>query len=72
MLSEQFPNEYNAWINAGGIENNFRAHLLGIGVLQPTNNDLAFLVEQMQASSNQVRNLVTNHPFVLDNQVHSP
>jgi hypothetical protein len=62
-LSEQFPNEYAEWVAAGGIENNFRAHLLGIGSLKPTKEDVPILAGQVKAASEQLAAVVAKLPF---------
>ena len=62
-LASQFPNEYRAWLEAGGIENNFRAHLLGTGVIKPTADDLKILAAQALASAKQLQNALNDYPF---------
>lgn len=62
-LSEQFPDEYDAWVNAGGIENNFRAHLLGTGVIDPSADDLRMLTSNAKSAAEQAQNAVANYPF---------
>lgn len=57
-LADQFPSVYKEWVAAGGIENNFRKHLLGIGAIQPTKDDLAFLLDQLQADLNQAKGVL--------------
>ena len=62
-LAEQYPNEYQAWVAAGGIENNFRKHLLGIGSIKPTPDDLKMLARECRASVDQLVNALNAYPF---------
>ena len=49
-----FTKEYEEWVRAGGIENNFRAHALAIGLAQPSLDDFTFIQEQVCIASRQV------------------
>lgn len=62
-LIQQYPEQFKAWEAAGGVENNFRKHLLGIGELQPSSEDLKFLADEMLASAVQTQGAVKNFPF---------
>jgi len=62
-LEEQYPGEYAAWVAAGGIRNNFRAHLLGTGVLQATGEDLTLLAGQSVAAGQQLQAAIQAFPF---------
>lgn len=62
-LQEQFPELYNEWVAAGGIENNFRAHLLALGAITPTRDDLRLLIEELKAKVQQVANVAEVLPF---------
>ena len=55
-LESQYPAQYAEWVAAGGIDNNFRAQLLGIGALAPTTADLGFLAGQATAARTQLEN----------------
>ena len=63
MLKDQYPDAFAAWEAAGGITNNFKKHLLGIGVLAPTADDLKFLADETQASVTQLRNALDRYPL---------
>lgn len=56
-LSEQYPREYAEWVAAGGVENNLKSHLLALGRLTPTMQDLQFLADEMMAKAQQVKNV---------------
>ena len=62
-LAEQYPNEYQAWVAAGGIENNLKKHLLGIGSITPTADDLKMLARECRASVDQLVNALNAYPF---------
>ncbi len=62
-LKEQFPEQFRQWDAAGGVENNFRKHLLGIGALKPTPDDLKFLAGEVQASAAQLKGALDRCPF---------
>ena len=62
-LAEQYPTIYREWVQAGGIETNFRAHLIGIGVLKPTADDLKTLAGNTLAAAQQLKNALTSYPF---------
>ena len=49
---EHFPQAYHEWVVAGGIENNFRAHALAIGLCKLTLADLKFM-EQHTGTANR-------------------
>ena len=63
MLKDQYPDLYAQWEAAGGVENNLRAHLLGIGVLKATPADLKFLADEADASITQLRAALKAFPF---------
>jgi hypothetical protein len=44
---ERFPQAYQEWVQAGGVENNFRAHALAIGLALPESYDLTFMANQL-------------------------
>jgi len=55
-LSQQFPQIYQDWINAGGAEDNFRAHLLAIpGGVTPTAADLGWLANHTAIAVTQMQ-----------------
>jgi hypothetical protein len=62
-LKDQYPIEFRQWESAGGVANNFRAHLLGIGVLTPTKADVPILAGQVKAATDQLTNVVARLPF---------
>ena len=62
-LEDEFPNEYAAWVAAGGITANLRKHLIGIGSIVPSPSDLRFLADECKASAEQLRNALANYPF---------
>lgn len=55
-LREQFPDIFEQWEVAGGVENNFRAHLIGIGALAPSSADLQILAGNAKAAVSQLEN----------------
>lgn len=65
---ERFPQAYQEWVQAGGIEDNFRAHALAIGVATPDYDDIVFLANQAAISINQhaqaLKALATSNPDV--------
>lgn len=62
-LRDQYPQAFAEWEAAGGIENNFRAHLIGIGAIQPTKDDLQTLASNAESSIQQLKNAVNKLPF---------
>lgn len=62
-IEEQYPQQFAEWKAAGGVANNFRAHLIGIGAIQPTKEDVATLIGNARSSLNQVENAVRALPF---------
>jgi hypothetical protein len=62
-LAEQFPQQYAEWVAAGGVENNLRKHLLGIGLLAPSAADLRFLADEAGASLKQLQEALRAYPF---------
>ena len=62
-LAEQYPTQYQQWVAAGGVANNFRAHLLGIGAIVPTKADVPVLAGQVKAATDQLTNVVARLPF---------
>ncbi len=62
-LAEQYPVQYQQWVAAGGVTNNFRAHLLGIGVIAATKADVPVLAGQVKAATDQLTNVVARLPF---------
>lgn len=62
-LEDQFPEIYKEWVGAGAIRNNFRTHLLALGVLPATKDDVRLLADELQAKINQLRNVVNTLPF---------
>lgn len=53
-LREEYGALYEEWERAGGVEDNFRAHLLGIGALPVDTAGLRFLVERGKAALEQM------------------
>jgi hypothetical protein len=62
-LSEQYQAEYQEWVAAGGVENNLRAHLLAIGSLKPTKEDVPILAGQVKAATEQLAAVVAQLPL---------
>ncbi|GEM_PF-6578735 len=62
-LPEQYPELYQQWVAAGGIENNLRSHLLALGVLPPTKDDVRLLGEELKVKVNQLANVVNSLPL---------
>lgn len=52
--ARQFPGIFGDWVYNGGIANNFRKHLLGIGVLPASSGDIDFLRSELKASQGQL------------------
>lgn len=63
MYRETLPKVFAEWEAAGGVENNFRKHLLGIGAIKPTSDDLKFLADECDASVTQLRVALKAFPF---------
>lgn len=59
-LKDQFPAQFMEWEAAGGIENNFRKHLLGIKALPATMADIALLAGEMRADVDQLQNVIAS------------
>jgi len=53
-LSQQYPVQYAEWVAAGGIEANFRLHLLGIGAIPATAKDVLDLARTALAQAKGV------------------
>jgi len=49
----RFPQAYEEWFMAGGVENNFRAHALAIGLCNPTHADIAFMDVHARTAARQ-------------------
>mgnify|MGYP001573280274 CR=1 FL=1 len=62
-LVDQYPEQFSQWQAAGGVENNFRKHLLGIGVLAPEAADLLFLAQELGSGIQQLRGVLDAYPF---------
>jgi hypothetical protein len=56
-LKDQYPQIYAEWDAAGGVENNFRAHLLGIGAMQSSVPDVDVIAGNAKASIEQLANV---------------
>lgn len=57
-----YPDLWNQWVAAGGPENNFVAHLIGIGVVQPSLEQINLLASENIAKANQLaRALISYH-----------
>lgn len=63
VLKEQYVDLFAQWDAAGGVENNFRKHLLGIGAIQPTAGDLQFLAREAEAGLSQLKGALASYPF---------
>lgn len=50
----RFPQAYQEWVQAGGVENNFRKHALAIGLAIPGTNDIAFMQAEMLIDATQL------------------
>lgn len=59
----EYPEVYQQWVEAGGIRNNFAKHLLGLGVLTPTAEDMLLLINENLASASQLHHAGRNFPF---------
>jgi len=59
-LVDQYPDDYAAWVAGGGVENNFRAHLLGTGKIKATPADWQFMFGQIMATLNQIKGMMEN------------
>ena len=57
-LARRFPEVAREWVKDGGGRNNLRKHLLGIGCIEPTLDDLEFLADEAIASATQVKNAI--------------
>jgi len=62
-LRDQFPELFSQWEAAGGGDNNFRSHLLAVGALKPTKDDVRFLAEELNSKAQQIINVVNALPF---------
>ncbi|GEM_PF-3829778 len=62
-LAEQFSDLYQQWVEAGGIDANFRKHLLGSRVIKATPDDLKMLAAESIASATQLKNALVDYPF---------
>lgn len=62
-LQEQFPSIWDEWVKAGGPESHFRDHLLGIGAIQPTKDDLFHLINQTKAKLSELREALGRVPL---------
>lgn len=62
-LREQYPTQFTEWEKAGGVENNFRAHLIGIGAIKPTKGDLLLLAGEARARVNQLEGALKALPL---------
>ena len=62
-LQTEYPQAYEEWVRAGGIENNLRKHLLGIGILKPTAADLKLLASECESAVKQLEAAIANFPF---------
>jgi hypothetical protein len=59
-ITQQYADLFKQWVAAGGVVNNFRKHLLGIGVIKPTPDDLKLLANEAIASDQQLKNALDN------------
>jgi hypothetical protein len=50
---ERFPQAYQEWVQAGGVENNFRAHALAIGLIPPVFSDYQFMQGHLKTVQQQ-------------------
>ncbi len=60
-LVQQFPNEHRVWVENGGDENNFRLHLLHLGILKPTADDVKFVADEAKGAAERVRVVLANY-----------
>jgi len=56
-LTDDYPDQYAAWVAAGGVEANFRRHLLALGTVPATPRDLLDLAQE---SLSQAQGLLAN------------
>ena len=63
-LQEQFPVQFAQWRDANGVENNFRKHLLALGVLSATEADLDFLFGEIESAVEQAKAVAHSLPLV--------
>lgn len=54
-LEELFPDLFSQWVEAGGIRNNFRKHLLGVGAVPAGKEDLDFLADEAASGLAQLK-----------------
>jgi hypothetical protein len=52
-LQAEYKTAYDEWVAAGGIDNNFRAHLLAIGSIPATQADLKFMCAHLATAQQQ-------------------
>ena len=60
-FSERFPQAFEEWKAAGGIENNFRAHALALGLATPLPEDLTFMHEHTQGAIAQEKDVLARY-----------
>ena len=56
-LIDDHPEDYAAWKDAGGVEDNFRAYLLATGVIAVTPADAVFMLRQGIAHLSEMANV---------------
>ncbi|MBX6770894.1 MAG: hypothetical protein IRY83_04160 [Chloroflexi bacterium] len=62
-LKDQFPNEYAAWVAAGGVENNFLTFLVGQGKIKPTKEIVKKMAGEVIAKATELQRAVDALPL---------
>ncbi len=62
-LKDQYPQVYAAWVAAGGVDHAFLAHLLGLGAIKPTADDVRRLASNNEAAAKQLRAVLDRYPL---------
>ncbi len=62
-LKDQYPQVYAEWVAAGGVDHAFLAHLLGIGAIKPTADDIRRLASNSEAAAKQLRAALDRYPL---------
>ncbi len=62
-LVQQYPVAFAEWETAGGIETNFRDHLLGLQALPSDNGAMRHLISQTRAKCSQLQGVLANRPY---------
>lgn len=68
LLSDQFPNEYAAWLAAAGgeanvVEGAFRAWVYGQGIVAPDRADMGWMADRTAGATNEFLRASINARF---------